>query len=246
MRKPNLPGVFQILFDCPPHFGSEEQVEDRISSIVQKHEDYTLIGMPPKVNLSCASSVDDSLPLPVETEYGVPKAPTDDVFTEGHSGSKSQKPKQERTSQEEEKVEETNFVAIASKNDRQYRSYGQVKPYVCKHCKRRFCYHPSWVRHMKLHTIKLYTCCSCNEIFQKVTKVKRGLGNKNKEIEPTKCDECLKQCDECGSTFSDIYGLKKHVSYAHDGKPAFKCKVCGIAFRKQNLVKRHMTKDHIE
>ena len=106
MRKPNLPGVFQILFDCPPHFGSEEQVEDRISSIVQKHEDYTLIGIPPKVNPSCASSVDDSLPLPVETEYGVPKAPTDDVFTKGHSGSKSQKPKLERTSKEEEKVEE--------------------------------------------------------------------------------------------------------------------------------------------
>ena len=83
MKKPNLPGVFQILFDCPPHFGSEQQVEDRISSIVQKHEDYTLIGIPPKVNPSCASSVDDSLPLPVETEYGVPKAPTDNISIGG-------------------------------------------------------------------------------------------------------------------------------------------------------------------
>ena len=136
---------------------------------------------------------------------------------------------------------------------------GEVKPFECKNCNKRFKHRSALSRHKIIHTGKApHECATCKKRFnQKVNLKSHELVHT--DMMPYECKYCKKrfkergnlsrherihtgevpyECETCNKRFKLFSHLRSHERI-HTGEKPYECSTCKKTFSQLNNLKRH-------
>lgn len=108
-------------------------------------------------------------------------------------------------------------------------------PHQCEICKKIFLFKSHLQAHIIWHSNEAnFKCDVCGKAF----KAKRNRAVHYQTVHGEKKEKNV-ACTVCGKKFLNNYHLSKH-SYVHSERRQFLCENCGFAFKRRNLLVRHL------